>query len=107
MKMSKEKYNQLKADIAAVAEHFNIILTTYQEKWRMAYMYKLYTAVNENRSYNDEWFALTGNTRALPYTGRKYCHLYDEGLNDTHIKTALKKICNELLTEQTVPTNHK
>ena len=102
MKMTKEQYDELKDDIRTVGNSLGILKSVQyspQGITGLRHMYCLLRIVHENRAYDDAWFELAGMTRVLPHTGRKYGHLYDTGLDDTHIATALRKIQKELLAE--------
>ena len=93
--MSPQDYTAIKADIVTVAQQLGVDLATSDGgKTGLKTMYALYFKTCEDRSYDDSHpnFVSGRWTRILPYTGRKYCWLYDVGLNDTHIATALQKI---------------
>ena len=98
MKMSKPLYNRLKSDCMAVIAHHSLPLNAIDTG---AKAWQVFHAVSFDRSYNDEHpaFAKRVKTRILPCTldagsDRRFIDLFyrDEGLHDTHIKTALKRI---------------
>ena len=99
MKLTAIDYEQLKADIlhAALALGVNIA-TAEGGKTGLLTMHGLHTVVDRNRAYDDTHpgFSSGAWKRVLPYTGRNYCHLYEAGLNDAHIATALNRIKTEL-----------
>jgi len=102
MKMTKEQYDELKDDIRTVGNSLSLlksVVYSRQGKTGLLYMFQMKNVVDQNRAYDDAWFASAGRTRVLPYAGRKYGHLYDTGLDDTHIATALRQIRKELLAE--------
>lgn len=101
MKISSEHYSQLRDDIREVAKAYNIdVATADGGKTGLKMMHALHAVVDQNRAYDDQHPIFTrGAKRVLPFTGRNYCHLYDAGLDDTHITTALKKIKAELIEE--------
>ena len=100
MKMTLEDYNELKADIKAVSAATGLS-SCDEGKTGLRRMYLLFTFVNQDRAYDDKHpsFVQGHWKRVLPYTGRDYCHLYEKGLDDSHIETALKHIKNELEKE--------
>lgn len=100
MKMPTAVYQDLRADIFEVVKILKIDLMKEDHGTTgLKAMYALQTITERNRSYDDQHpgFAQGHWKRVLPHTGRKSCYLYDLGLNDTHIATALRKIKEELL----------
>ena len=100
MKISVQDYERVKADIGEVAQKLGIKISTSDAgKTGLKTMYALFYKTCEDRSYDDTHpnFVNGRWKRLLPFTGRKYCWLYDVGLNDTHIATALKNIKAELV----------
>lgn len=99
MKMPQAVYEDLRNDVRAVVDKLKLDLVSQDHgKTGLKAMYALRTIVERNRSYDDEHpgFKQKVWTRVLPFTGRKACYLYDLGLSDTHIATALRKIKEEL-----------
>lgn len=116
MKMSKERYQVLKAAIEAVAD--NLVKGGREECQEFAkrtsnrrLMFDLlYPAVKQLQYTDDHPFFKNGNStrlvdpvivpdRADPSSGRSGFELYDDNgtaLNDDHIWTALKRIGREL-----------
>lgn len=100
--MPKEQYNELKDDIRTVGNALGVLKSVQyapQGQTGLLHMFLLKRIVDENRAYEDEWFAAMHRVRVLPFTGRKYCPLYGAGLDDDCIATTLKKIRKELLAE--------
>lgn len=82
----------MQADIVAVAKHFNALpLAQYQG---MGFMYDLLDIVSHDRAFDDSHprYSTQKIARVLPYDGRGFCWYYADGVNDMHVKTALKKI---------------
>ena len=100
MKMTLEDYLELKSDIKAVSEATGLEICS-EGKTGLMRMHLLHCIVNQDRAYDDKHPSFVGGywKRVLSYTGRDYCYLYDKGLDDTHIATALRKIKNELEKE--------
>jgi hypothetical protein len=102
MKMSQADYDNLKNDIRTVCSAYGVNLATAEGgKTGLLSMHSAHAIVDRNRTYDDSHpgFAEGMWKRVLPSTGRAFCHLYDKGLDDTHIATALRKIKAELIAE--------
>ena len=99
MKITAIDYEQLKADISHAALALGVNIAKAEGgKTGLFTMHGLHTVVDRNRAYDDTHSGFSSGAwkRVLPCTGRKYCHLYDAGLNDAHIATALNRIKTEL-----------
>lgn len=96
MKMTKELYDALKADIAVVLKGCGFAL---RKDTSTAVLWRLLHEVNAQRSYDDSHPRWTQIPRWLPLSPNQdhsYLNvLYRSGLNDSHIETALKKIAQE------------
>ncbi len=98
MKMSKERYEELKEGIRQVVDHHG--KEKFNEKFKEATltskMWYLLTVVNDDSRNTDQHPSYkNGRVRILPYKDYKWS-IYEGGLNDEHITTALKKIAKEL-----------
>ena len=102
MKMSKERYEQLRAAIEVIADYYHLTAPLYSGKF-MGLMWELHTIATNNLQYSDDHplFA-DGSWRRLVPTVPGY-RIYVDGLKDTHIATALRKIGKELKLD--VPPN--
>jgi hypothetical protein len=99
MKITPADFAQLKIDIATAAKALGVnIAAADGGKTGLLTMHGLHTVVDRNRAYDDAHPGFAGGAwkRVLPFTGRDYCHLYNAGLNDSHIATALHRIKAEL-----------
>jgi hypothetical protein len=96
MKMTTEQYEALKADVDAVALHCRLLR---RGDTSLAVMWAILHEINAQRSYSDEHPRWKVRERFLTATHVNKKHwltdLYDAGLNDVHIKTALMKIVTE------------
>lgn len=93
MKMPKEMYDSLKADIEVIVRELTLF-----DRLDMKTMWDIHAIVSRNRAYDDNHpnFKSKAWKRFLPFDGRNYCWYYDAGLDDSHVETALKKIRKEL-----------
>jgi hypothetical protein len=97
MKMDSANYEALKADIKSVAVALSITPATADGgKTGLKTMWGLFHRVCENRAYDDSHPMWSRVARLLPFDGRAYAWLYNAGLNDDHIATALRAIKAEL-----------
>ena len=97
MKMSQERYDEIKNGIATVVNHFgkNKVLENYKEKTITYMMWALLNATTYDFMYDDNHPAFVrGRTRIN--THKPQWNLYNDDLNNKHIVTALKKIAKEL-----------
>lgn len=88
-------YNDLRADIATVAQALSINPATADGgKTGLKTMWSLLTIVSRNRAFDDTHpgFAAGHWPRLLPHDGRDYCWYYADGANDAHVSTLLRKI---------------
>lgn len=104
MKINSSDYNNLKADIATVLAHYNVRRAQWDSanhgETGLKQMWGLLHIVTDNRAYDDSHPMFSDpKRRVLPYIGRSAHWLYDLGLNDNHIATALGKIKKELEQE--------
>lgn len=99
MKITPENYTALKEDIQAIVNHYKFdIKTADHGKTGCKTMWQLFHAAGLERSQDDSHPAFTrGRTRVLPCVGVWWGdRLYKQGLNDSHIETALKAIRKEM-----------
>lgn len=103
MKMRQELYNSIKTDIQTVMDYTGI--RTTKGVFEAKLMWSLLDKVNFDRTQPDTHPAFVKGIvpRILPFDGREGCFFYDEaflgrrnGLNDSHVETALRKISEEL-----------
>jgi hypothetical protein len=97
MKMAPEVYAELKNDVAAVAAHCHIKI---RPDTSMMTMWGIVNEINAQRSYDDKHPRWQVRDRILPASHvDKQCWLndamYNRGMHDEHIKTALKKIVQD------------
>lgn len=97
MKISVRRYNELHEGFKAFAEHYGI--ETIKKKiaesgWRRT-KWAILSQVVYDFNNDDDHPAFLTRTRINPYKGREW-DLYDGGLNDNHIETAIDKIGKEL-----------
>jgi hypothetical protein len=96
MKMTKEQYQQLKDDVNAVALHCRL---SRRPNTSMAVLWMIVHEINAQRSYSDDHPRWQKIGRVLPASHVKtkswISDLYDSGLSDLHIKTALQRIASE------------
>lgn len=88
-------YDSLRADVAVVAEAFEVDLSKHDgSKTGLATLWRIMTVISRNRAYDDAHpgFASGQWKRVLPHDGRDYCWYYAGGADDTHVATLLKKI---------------
>lgn len=92
MKMKTETYEELKKDLLELIDLAGVQLDV--RKGRKRAMWDLLNVVNTDRAYQDKDHPCGRGTRPrfLAYTGRPYNWLYKEGLQDSHVETALMKI---------------
>lgn len=97
MKMPRALYDDLAADIRAVAAARHETL----DPSKPGALWNLFHQVMRDRQYDDEHPGFTQGlwTRALPYADRFWLDRFykDADLNDDHIATALRKIARETL----------
>jgi hypothetical protein len=94
--MDPTTYVALKSDIKTMVEYFNTLHKDLDYSGS-AIQFQILFIANFQRGQDDSHPNFQrGMTRVLPYIGRDPSWLYKEGLNDDHIKTALKKIFKEL-----------
>lgn len=94
MKLSKH-FESLRADTAAIADAYGLNLSVDDgSKSGLGLMYEILNVISRNRAYDDNHPGFANGTwaRVLPYDGRDYCWYYDDGGNDDHVKTLLKKV---------------
>lgn len=101
MKMSPERYAELKEGIRQMVDHHGKAPTEaeFKGKTLTRMMWAIFHAVLFDWQYEDTHPAYAaGKVRVLPHKDHNYLNgkLYGEGLNDSHIETALKKIAKEL-----------
>jgi predicted DNA-binding protein (MmcQ/YjbR family) len=97
MKITPEVYAELKQDVLAIAAHCQFKI---RPDTSMTTMWCIVNEINAQRSYDDTHPRWAERKRILPASHvNKQCwlndRLYQSGLNDEHIKTALKKIAAE------------
>ena len=96
--MSRYKLQHLEdsitEDMQAIIDH------RFQVGWHpttttdMNYLLRL---VSYDRAYDDSHPAfVAGRTRTLPFDGREYCFYYQNGANDTHLQTLLRRVKERL-----------
>lgn len=90
MKMSKDLFTSLKADVTTVCEGRPESVATPADAW------SVFKKVWMDRSYDDDHPGFRDGhwVRVLPYSGRNHLDRFygDEDLNDDHIATALRQI---------------
>ncbi len=100
MKMSPEKYAEIKEGIRQIVDHHGKakIQDGFKGKSITAMMFALFAALWFDLQYEDTHPAyVAGRVRILPHKDHGWLNnLYNSGLNDSHIETALKKIAKEL-----------
>lgn len=99
MKMSPQRYNELKEGIRQVVDHFGP--QKIKEQYELApkrMIWDLLRILIRNWGYDDTHPAFAEGVwkRIIPYKGIDYSTYYNEGLNDSHLTTALNKIVREL-----------
>jgi predicted DNA-binding protein (MmcQ/YjbR family) len=96
MKMTPEQYQSLKADVNKIAVSCHLLR---RPDTSIAVMWALFHEVNAQRSYGDDHPRWAKRQRVLPASHVDsqswLTELYDSGLNDNHLKTALMKIASE------------
>ncbi len=95
MKMSKARFESLKADCAIVTKA--VFYVDPEDVKSAADAWFIYHRINFHRSYPDDHLSLRATARILEPShvdGPSWIHeMYDaEDLNDDHIKTALRRI---------------
>ena len=102
MKMPRPLFDELAADMRAVAAHYAMdlhLFTPMQDLWR------LFHKIMRDRQYDDTHpgFAQGLWVRVLPCSDRFWLDRFykDADLNDDHIATALRKIAREANKETT------
>ena len=96
MKMRDKDFKELKADCERICKFYSFWPKTPPQAWRV------FASVWKNRGFDDTHPAFAQGiwNRVLPYTGRGVSHYYDTlGLNDDHIRTALKRIFPDAFKE--------
>ena len=97
MKITQRDYQELKTDIKTICKKAGIEKHTRTDITPMAFMFNLFSAASDHRGYDDSHPMYKYIGRFLPYTGKDWINrLYDAGLQDNHIFTALKNIGKEL-----------
>lgn len=92
---------QYQSDIKTVADANGIdIATAPAGKTGLLTMYTLLDIARRNRSYDDTHPRFVDGTwkRVLPFDGSAYCEYYENGGNDNHVETLLRKIKTNLTT---------
>lgn len=94
----KKHFDSLRSDLIAVARFHRIDLSIPAGKTGLETLFQVLTVVNRNRAYSDEHPGFTSKTwtRILPFDGRDYCWLYEDGANDSHVHSLLKAILKSL-----------
>ena len=99
MKMPKPLYDDLAADIRAVAAAEPVLARPLGAETPMGTLWNLFHHVMRDRQYDDNHPGFMGGhwTRVLPYADRFWLDRFykDADLNDDHIATALRKIARE------------
>lgn len=80
-------------DIAAIAEHFNIDVS----KITFSGMFQLFHYARQERCYDDTHPRYQKHPRILPYDGSDYGKHYEDGANDDHLITLIKRIQKNLV----------
>ena len=101
MRIKGTRYQELKEGVRAILDHHG--LDQLEEHYKKAnysvtsMMWELLNQVLYDFENDDSHpaYAKCGRTRIVPYKGREW-NLYADGVNDSHIETALKKIGKEL-----------
>ncbi|MEC4685395.1 MAG: hypothetical protein VST71_06660 [Nitrospirota bacterium] len=97
MKIRPETFKELKEDIDTVISRAGFDVADAVQKSNIVRVgFSLLSIVNLDRAYHDHP-TYKVRPRFLSYTGRKYRWLHDQGLNDSHIETALKSILSEYI----------
>lgn len=98
MKIQPAKYNVMLAAMRAVVEHFGLekVKANFAGKSDAWIVWGIWRVAHNNLQYDDKHpFFMDGTwTRIHPHDPT--FRLYEEGLHDSHIETALKRICREL-----------
>ncbi len=92
---------ELEKNIRLVLKYYNIRLEDMDGgKTGLKGLYNLLYIVSENLAYDDNhpFFVNKKWPRILPYDGRDYCYFYENGANDSHVETLLKKIKQNILS---------
>lgn len=101
MKMTQEWYDRIKTGFNQIADYYggpSKIKTDYASLSTERLSWDMYHILMHNWSYDDTHpFYVDGTwARIIPHCDVNYHTLYNLGLNDSHIRTALKRIVKEL-----------
>lgn len=98
MKIKPETFEELKRDIDTVISRAGFDVGDAIRTSNIVRVgFSLLAIVNSDRAYQDHHPTYKVRPRLLSYTGRKYSWLHDQGLNDSHMETALKRILSEYM----------
>lgn len=93
MKMKADTYEELKRDIVALVKKSGMdVEAEIKRVGAVRLGFDLLNVINTDRSCGDNSPTYKVRPRFLPYTGRRFLWLYEKGLTDNHIETAIKKI---------------
>lgn len=93
MKINGEKFELLQNNIEKVVVHYaNRNDMTIPQFLGEVNLFALYSVMDRNTANPDSHLKLLGFERVLPETGKCFADLFDGGLNDSHISSALEKV---------------
>lgn len=94
------------SDIKAVLDHYKKDIRELDGgKTGLMAMHNLLAIARRNRAYDDTHPLFLDGTwpRILPYDGTAYCEYYENGCDDTHVATLLRKVKERLSSLEPVP----